>query len=169
LNRPNYDESYQITALTEKQAAEQLYLYQQAARLVELREKTARTMCGIVTWNEGCHPYDSPMHIPDEAPREYLEPRTCMMNCMYEPDTEVSREQKRAISELFVPRYKKYETAYVTKKRQINIIVGPVLIEHALLHPMVKGPTRACSAYNKLHQLDAKNWWVVVGEQDLVC
>jgi hypothetical protein len=79
LNRPNYDASYQITALTEKQAAEQLYLYQQAARLVELREKTAHTMCGIVTWNEGCHLYDPPMPIQDEAPREYLEPY--MMNC----------------------------------------------------------------------------------------
>jgi hypothetical protein len=40
LNRPNYDSSYQITALTERQAAEQLYLYQQAARLADLREKT---------------------------------------------------------------------------------------------------------------------------------
>jgi hypothetical protein len=71
-------------------------------------------MCGIVTWNKGCRPYDPPMPIQAEAPRAYLEPY--MMNCMYEPDTEVSREQKRAILELFVPRYKKYETAYVTKK-----------------------------------------------------
>jgi hypothetical protein len=53
LNRTNNDASHQITALTERQAAEQLYLYQQAARLIELREKTARTLCGIVTWNEG--------------------------------------------------------------------------------------------------------------------
>jgi hypothetical protein len=30
LNRPNYDASYQITELTEKQAAEQVYFYQQA-------------------------------------------------------------------------------------------------------------------------------------------
>jgi hypothetical protein len=90
LNRPNYVASYQLTALTERQAAEQLYLYQQAAQLVELREKTARTMCGIVTWNKGCRPYDTPMPIQAEAPREYLEPY--MMNCMCEPDTEVSRE-----------------------------------------------------------------------------
>jgi hypothetical protein len=34
---------------------------------------------------------------------------------------------------------------------------------------MVNGPTRACSAYIKLHQLDANNWWAVFGEQDLVC
>jgi hypothetical protein len=38
-----------------------------------------------------------------------------------------------------------------------------------LLHPTVNGPTRACSAYNKLCQLDAKNWWEFFGEQDLVC
>jgi hypothetical protein len=31
FNHPNHDARYQITALTEKQAAEQLYLYQQAA------------------------------------------------------------------------------------------------------------------------------------------
>jgi hypothetical protein len=61
LNCPNYDASYQITALTEKQAAEQLYLYQQAAQFAELREKTARTMGGIVTWNKGCRLYDPPM------------------------------------------------------------------------------------------------------------
>jgi hypothetical protein len=91
-----------------------------------------------------------------------------MMNCTYEPDTEVSREQKRAISELFVPRYKKYETLYVTKKQKVNVIIGPVLIAHALLHT-VNGPTRACSAYNKLRQLDAKNWWAVFKEKDLVC
>jgi hypothetical protein len=54
------------------------------------------------------------MPIQAEAPIEYLEPY--MMNCMYKPDTEVSREQKRVISELFVPRHKKYETAYVTEK-----------------------------------------------------
>jgi hypothetical protein len=58
--------------------------------------------------------------------------------------------------------------AFVTKKREGNVIVGPVLIEHVLLHPTVNGPTRACSAYNKLRQLDAKNWWAVFGEQDLV-
>jgi hypothetical protein len=53
--------------------------------------------------------------------------------------------------------------------RQGNVIIGQVLIEHALLHPTVKRPTpRACSAYNKLHQLDAKNWWAVFREQDLV-
>jgi hypothetical protein len=166
LNRPNYDESYQITALTERQTAEQLYLYQQAARLVELHEETARTMCDIVTLNEGCCPYDPPMPIQAEAPREYLE--LYMMNCTYEPDTEVRREQKRAISELFLPRYKKYETAYMMKTREVNVIVGPVLIKHALLHPTVNGPTRACSVYNKLHQLDTKNWWAVFGEQDLV-
>jgi hypothetical protein len=114
LNRPNYDASYQITALTERQATEQLYLYQQAARLVDLLEKIARTMCGIVTWNEVCRPHDPPMPIQAEAPREYLEPY--MMNCTYEPDTEVSREQKHSISEIFVPWYKKYETAYVMKK-----------------------------------------------------
>jgi hypothetical protein len=56
----------------------------------------------------------------------------------------------------------------MTKKREVNVIVGPVLIEHALLHPTVNGPTRDCSAYNKLRQLDAKNWWAVFGEQDLV-
>jgi hypothetical protein len=49
-----------------------------------------------------------------------------------------------------------------------NVIVGPVLIEHALLHPMVNGPTRTCSVYNKLRQLGANNWWAVLGEQDLV-
>jgi hypothetical protein len=124
------------------------------------------TMCGIVTWNEGCRPYDPPMPIQAEAPREYLEPY--MMNCTYEPDTTVSREQKRAISELFVPRYKKYEMAYVTKKREVNAIFGPVLIKHALLHPTVNGPTCACSAYNKLCQLDAKNCWAVFRAQDLV-
>jgi hypothetical protein len=33
----------------------------------------------------------------------------------------------------------------------------------------VTGPTRSCSVYNKLRQLDAKNWWAVFGEQkDLV-
>jgi hypothetical protein len=90
-------------------------------------------MCSIVTWNEGCRPYDPPMPIQAEAPGEYLEP--IMMNCMYKPDTEVSREQKRVISELFVPQYKKYETAYVSEKRQGNFFVGPVLIKHALLHP----------------------------------
>jgi hypothetical protein len=31
LSRPNYDASYQIIELTEKEAAEQLYLYKQAA------------------------------------------------------------------------------------------------------------------------------------------
>jgi hypothetical protein len=87
MNRTNNDASYQITALTERQAAEQLYLYQQAAR----REKTARTMCGIVTWNTGCRPQDPSMPIQAEAPREYLEPY--MMSCTYKPDTEVSREQ----------------------------------------------------------------------------
>jgi hypothetical protein len=91
-----------------------------------------------------------------------------MMNCTYEPDTEVHREQKREISELSIPRYKKYETAYVMKKRDLNVIVGPVLIEHSLLHPMVNGPTQTRSAYNKLRQLHAKNWWAVFGEQDLV-
>jgi hypothetical protein len=40
--------------------------------------------------------------------------------------------------------------------------------KHVLLHPTINGPTRACSAYNKLRQLDAKNWWAVFGEQDLV-
>jgi hypothetical protein len=106
------------------------------------------------------------MPIQAEAPREYLE--QYMMNCTYEPDTEVSREQKREISEFFVTWYKKYKMAFVTKKREGNVIVGPVLIEHVLLHPTVNGPTRACSAYNKLRQLDAKNWWAVFGEQDLV-
>jgi hypothetical protein len=142
LNRPNYDASYQITELTEKQAAEKLYLYQQVTRLVELCEKTAHTMCGIVTWNEGYRPYDPPVPIQAEAPREYLEPY--VMNCMYKPrvpgtihdelmykpNTEVSREQKRAISELFAPPYKKYETAYITEKREGNVIVGPVLVKH---------------------------------------
>jgi hypothetical protein len=52
LNRPDYDASYQITVPNERQAAEQLYLYQQAARLVELCENS----------------------MPQaEAPREYLE------------------------------------------------------------------------------------------------
>jgi hypothetical protein len=74
LNRPNYDASYQITGLIERQAPEQLYLYHKAARLVELPEKTAHTMCGIVTWNQGCRPYDQPVPIQAEAPREYLEP-----------------------------------------------------------------------------------------------
>jgi hypothetical protein len=73
LNRPNYDAGYQITALTEQPTAEQLNFYQQAARLVELCEKTAHTMCGIVTWNEGCRLYDPPMPIQAEAPREYLD------------------------------------------------------------------------------------------------
>jgi hypothetical protein len=136
LTHPNYDAKYQITALTEKQTVEQLYLYQQAARLVKLCEKTAHTMCGIVTWNERYHPYDPPIPIQAEAPREYLEPY--MMICVSEPDTEVSREQKCTISELFVPRYKKYEIAYMTEKRKVNVIVGPVLVEHALLHPMVQ-------------------------------
>jgi hypothetical protein len=45
----------------------------------------------------------------------------------------------------------------------------PVLIELALLHPKVSGPTRACRVYNKLRQLDGKNWWAVFREQDLVC
>jgi hypothetical protein len=107
LNRPTYDASYQTTAPTERQASEQLYLYQQSTRLLELHEKTAHTMWGIVTWNEGCRPYDPPIPFQAEAPREYLEPY--MMNCTYKPDTEVSTEQKRAISELLVPRYKKYE------------------------------------------------------------
>jgi hypothetical protein len=89
-------------------------------------------------------------------------------NCTYEPDTEVSREQKRAISELIFPLCKKYETAYMMEKREVNVIVGPLLIKHALLHPMVNGPTRACSAYNKLRQLDANKWWAVFSEQDLV-
>jgi hypothetical protein len=83
LNRRTYDASYQITAITEKQVAEQLYLYHQAARLVELHEKTARTMCDIVTWNKGYRPYDPPMPIQAEAPREYLEPY--VMNCTYKP------------------------------------------------------------------------------------
>jgi hypothetical protein len=144
MNRANCVASYQIAALTERQAAEQLYLYHQATRLVELGEKTARTMCGIATWNDVCHPYDRPMPIQAEAPRDYLE--LYMINCTYEPDTEVNRDQKRVISELFIPRYKKYETTYVTKKREVNVIVGPVLIKHALLHPVVNGPTRACSA-----------------------
>jgi hypothetical protein len=56
----------------------------------------------------------------------------------------------------------------MTKKREVNVIVGPVLIKQALLHSAVNGPTRACSEYNKLRQLDAKNWWAVFGEQDLV-
>jgi hypothetical protein len=56
----------------------------------------------------------------------------------------------------------------VTKKREVNVIVGPVLIKHALLHPMVNGPTRACSEYNNLRQIDAKNLWAVFGEQNLV-
>jgi hypothetical protein len=72
-----------------------------------------------------------------------------MMKCTYEPDAEVSREQKRAISES-VPWYKKYETAFVTKKREVNVIVGPVLIEHALLHPTVNGPTQGRSVYNRI-------------------
>jgi hypothetical protein len=58
--------------------------------------------------------------------------------------------------------------AYVTKKREVNVFVGPVLIEHVLLHPIVNGSTRACSVYNKLRQLDAKNWWETFREQDLV-
>jgi hypothetical protein len=124
-------------------------------------------MCDLVTWNEGCRSYDPPMPIQAEAPREYLEPY--MMSRMCELDTEVSSEQKHAILELFVPRYKKYETAYMTEKGEVNVIVGTVLIKHAsLLHPMVNGPTRACSAYNKLRQLDATNWWALFGEQDLV-
>jgi hypothetical protein len=53
-------------------------------------------------------------------------------------------------------------------KREVNVIVVPVLIKHALLHPTVNGPTRACIAYNKLRQLDAKNCWAVFKEQDLV-
>jgi hypothetical protein len=55
-----------------------------------------------------------------------------------------------------------------TEKQEVNVIVGPVLIKHALLNPMANGPTRACSAYNKLCQLDAKNRWAVFGKQDLV-
>jgi hypothetical protein len=106
------------------------------------------------------------MPIQAEALREYLE--TYMMNCTYKPDTEVSREQKRAISELFIPRYKKYKTAYVTEKRQINVIFEPVFIKHALLQPTVNGPTQTCSTYSKLGPLDAKNWWAAFGEQDLV-
>jgi hypothetical protein len=116
-------------------------------------------MCGIVPWNKGHRPYDPPMPIQAEAPREYL--KLYMINCTYKPDTEFSREQKRAILELYVPWYKKYKTAYMTEKQEVNVIV-------ALLHPMANRPTHACSAYNKLRQLDAKNWWAAFGEQDLV-
>jgi hypothetical protein len=54
------------------------------------------------------------MPIQAEASREYLE--LYMMNSTYKPDTDVNREQKRPISELFVPWYKKFETAFVTEK-----------------------------------------------------
>jgi hypothetical protein len=107
------------------------------------------------------------MPIQTKVPREYLEPY--MMNCTHKPGTEVRKKKKRVISELFVPLYKKYETAYVTEKQEVNVITGPTLIKHALLHPTANGPTQVCSAYNKLRQLYAKNGWAVLGEQDLVC
>jgi hypothetical protein len=43
---------------------------------------------------------------------------------------------------------------------------SPLKIENALFHPRVKGPTRACKAYNTCIPEHALNWWGIHGEEN---
>jgi hypothetical protein len=43
---------------------------------------------------------------------------------------------------------------------------APIKIENVLLHPRVKGPTRASKAYNTWKPENALNWWGIHGEEN---
>jgi hypothetical protein len=42
---------------------------------------------------------------------------------------------------------------------------APMKIKNLLLHPRVKGPTRASKANNRLKPENALNWWGIHGEE----
>jgi hypothetical protein len=81
----------------------------------------------------------------------------------YEPKTENSTAQNIGKIRLLVGKYKKIEVIVNTNRFVAH--QAPMKIENVLLHPCVKGPTRASKAYNTLKPENALSWWGLHGEE----
>jgi hypothetical protein len=81
----------------------------------------------------------------------------------YEPKTENTTAQNIGQILLLVGKYKKIEVVVSTNRFVAH--KAPMKIENVLLHPRVKGPTRASKAYNTLKPENALNWWGIHGEE----
>jgi hypothetical protein len=82
----------------------------------------------------------------------------------YEPKTENTAAQNIGKIRLLVGKYKKIEVIVNTNRFVAH--KAPMKIENVLLHPRVKGPTRASKAYNTLKPENALNWWGIHGEEN---
>jgi hypothetical protein len=74
----------------------------------------------------------------------------------HEPKSENTNAQNIGQIRLLVGKYKKIEVT--TNSNRFVAHKSPLKIENAILHPWVKGPTRACKAYNTWKPENALNW-----------
>jgi hypothetical protein len=107
-------------------------------------------MRGILYWEESAWPE-----------RTYIDQYELGL---YEPKTENTTAQNIGQIHLLVSKYKKIEA--VVKTNHFVAYKAPMKIENVLLHPQVKGPTRASKAYNTLKPKNALNWWDIHGEEN---
>jgi hypothetical protein len=128
-----YDASYQEKEMTEQEHVEHLHHLQHARVLLELREKTQDTMRGVVKWID---PYTGP--VCKEVNKYVIG--------QYEPKVKNSRTQGIRLVQLVVGTYKTIEI--IANTNWFVARLTPMRIEHALLHPVVNGPTRARKMYN---------------------
>jgi hypothetical protein len=145
-----YDASYQQTVLEEDAAVEHEYQERQREGIQELREKTKSTMRGALYWKAAAWPE-----------RTYVNQYEIGH---YEPKSENSTAQNMGQIRLLVGKYKKIEVVVNTNRFVAH--KAPMKIENVLLHPRVKGPTRASKAYNTLKPTNALNWWGIHGEEN---
>jgi hypothetical protein len=148
-HREEYDASYQQTVMEEDAHVEHKYQEQQREKVQELHEKTKSTMCGTLYWKERAWPE-----------RTYINQYKIGH---YEPKTENTTAQNIGQIRLLVGKHKKVEV--VVNMNCFMAHKAPMKIENVLLHPRVKGPTRASKVYNTLKPENALNWWGIDGEE----
>jgi hypothetical protein len=145
-----YDASYQQTDMEEEEHVEDEYHEQQQKRIQELHEKMKSTMCGALYWEEIAWPE-----------RTYIDQYEVGH---YKPKTENTSAQNIGQTRLLVGKCKKIEV--VVNTNHFVAQKAPMKIDNVLLHPRVKGPTRASKAYNTWKAENALNWWGIHGEEN---
>jgi hypothetical protein len=145
-----YDASYQQTGMEEEEHVEHEHREQQRQRIQELREKTKATMRRALYWKEHAWPE-----------RTYIDQYEVGR---YQPKTENTAAQNIVQIRLLVGKSKKLEVVVNTNRFVAQ--KAPMKIENVLLHPPVKGPTRASKAYNTWKLENALNWWGIHGEEN---
>jgi hypothetical protein len=133
-----------------KKKKEHEYREQQRQRIQELREKTKATMRGALYWKEHAWPE-----------RTYIDHYKMGR---YEPNSENNNAQNIGQIRLLVGKYKKIDVVVNTNRFMAQ--EAPMKIENVLLHPRVKGPTRASKAYNTWKPENALSWWGIHGEEN---